>query len=89
MSNAQVLYVSTIGIFVSQEATEPRKGHRTVFLSVFLSRYHKIVSYYHKLENYSHKLISYSHKIVSCSHKLTSRYHKILSQLEIYGKAFS
>ena len=24
--------------------TEPRKGHRIVFLSIFLSRYHKIVS---------------------------------------------
>ena len=60
--------------------TGPRKGHRTVFLSFVLSRYHKIVSHYHKLEDRSHKLTSHYHKIVNRSQKLESRYHKILTR---------
>ena len=59
--------------------TEPWKGHRTVFLAFFLSRYHKIVSHSHKIGSRSHKLVSRSHKIESRSHKLASRSHKILS----------
>ena len=60
--------------------TEPRKGHRTVFLSVFLSRYHKMESCYHKKLSRSYKLASRYHKLASRYHKVESRSHKIASR---------
>ena len=50
--------------------TEYRKGHRTVFLLFYLSRYHEIVSRSYKIGSHYHKIKSRSHKLESRSHKL-------------------
>ena len=71
-----------IPIFIFQVktciTTEPREGHRTVFLSFFILL-PQVSKSLPKLENCPHNLASHSYKILYCSHKLTSRNHKILS----------
>ena len=59
---------------ISLYGAELWKGHRTVFLAFFLSRYHKIVSL-----TCGNKLSACGNELLTCGNELLTRGHNFLS----------